>query len=312
MELKYKNPKEVIINIIVGIFIGLSVIVPGISGSTMAITMKVYDKGMYAFSHIFKEFRKCFFYALPVILGIVVGFFGGVIGVRLLLKMFPFITICFFMGLMIGTYPVIFREIKGESFTPKRSLILSLGFIMPIVFSLVSVFLSGGANTLDGLNFGHYVLFFVMGALISITQLVPGLSATVLMMIFGYYTALLGGLNSDLLKSFPKLMVYVTMGIGFLIGVFAFSKVIEKILLKARKTFFFAVTGISVGSVISVFVGKECVEIYQGWDFPSLLIELLLGITVLACAFALSFVLTRYTEKKESELKANSEGKIGK
>ena len=38
MELKYKNPKEVIINIIVGIFIGLSVIVPGISGSTMAIT----------------------------------------------------------------------------------------------------------------------------------------------------------------------------------------------------------------------------------------------------------------------------------
>lgn len=310
MELKYRNPKEVIINIIVGIFIGLSVIVPGISGSTMAITMKVYDKGMYAFSHIFKEFKKCFFYALPVLIGIAIGFLGGVVCVKILLELFPFITICFFMGLMIGTYPVIFREINGESLNAKRSLLLSVGFIMPIAFSLISVFLSGGANTLEGLNLGHYALFFIMGILISITQLVPGLSATVLMMMFGYYTALLGGLSTDLLKSFPKLMVYVSMGVGFLIGVFAFSKIIEKILLNARKTFFFAITGISVGSVISVFIGRECVDIYSGWSFPSLFIEIALGLTVLICSFALSFALTRYTEKKELEMSSEKQEKI--
>ncbi len=302
MELKYKNPKEVIINIIVGIFIGLSVIVPGISGSTMAITMKVYDKGMYAFSHIFKEFKKCFFYAFPVLVGILIGFFVGVVGVKVLLEFFPFITICFFMGLMIGTYPVIFKEVKGEKINLKRSILLVVGFVTPILFSLASVFAGGGANTLDNLNFGHYVLFFIMGVLISVTQLVPGLSATVLMMVFGYYTALLGGLHFDLLKSFPKLMVYVTMGVGFLIGVFAFSKGIEQILLKARKTFFFIITGISIGSVISVFIGKETIDIYKTWEFPQLLIELLLGLVVLASAFALSFVLTRYTEKKEAEL----------
>ena len=95
MELKYKSPKEVLINIFVGVFIGLSVIVPGISGSTIAITMKVYDKGMYAFSHMFKEFKKCFLYALPVLVGIGVGFFSGVLAVKLLLEYFPFMTICF-------------------------------------------------------------------------------------------------------------------------------------------------------------------------------------------------------------------------
>lgn len=310
MELKYKSFKEVFINVIVGIFIGLSVIVPGISGSTMAITMKVYDKGMYAFSHIFKEFKKCFLYALPVLFGIGVGFFVGVLGVQLLLSYFPFITICFFMGLMIGTYPVIFKEVKGEKINAKRGILVVLGFIMPIAFSLASVFMGGGTNTLENLNFGHYVLFFIMGVLISVTQLVPGLSATVLMMIFGYYTALLGGLHLDLLQNIPKLMVYVTMGVGFLIGVFAFSKGIEQILLKARKSFFFLVTGISVGSVISVFVGNECVEIYKGWDFPSLLIEIFLGITVLLSAFAISFVLTRYTEKRENEMQAQNEEKF--
>lgn len=301
MELKYKNFKEVLINIVVGIFIGLSVIVPGISGSTMAITLKVYDKGMYAFSHMFKEFKKCFLYALPVIGGIFVGFFGAVKGLQFLLDTIPFITICLFMGLMIGTYPVIFKEVKGEKPNAKNVLLIVVGFIVPIVFSVLSLVLVDGQNTLENLNFGHYVLFFVMGALISVTQLLPGLSATVLMMIFGYYSALMGGLHFSLLTDFPKLLVYILMGIGFLVGVFTISKLFEKILNKARRQFFLVVSGISVGSVISVFIGKDCMEIYKNWTFPMIVIELVLGVIALAGAFTVSFILTRYNEKRERE-----------
>ena len=301
MELKYKNFKEVLINILVGIFIGLSVIVPGISGSTMAITLKVYDKGMYAFSHMFKEFKKCFIYALPVIGGIFVGFFGAVKGLQFLLDTIPFITICLFMGLMIGTYPVIFKEVKGEKPNTKNVLLIVVGFIVPIVFSVLSLVLVDGQNTLESLNFGHYVLFFVMGALISVTQLLPGLSATVLMMIFGYYSALMGGLHFSLLADFPKLLIYILMGIGFLVGVFTISKLFEKILNKARRQFFFVVSGISVGSVISVYIGKDCMEIYKNWTFPMIVIELVLGVIALAGAFTVSFILTRYNEKRERE-----------
>lgn len=303
MELKYKNFKEVLINIIVGIFIGLSVIVPGISGSTMAITLKVYDKGMYAFSHMFKEFKKCFLYALPVIGGILVGFFGAVAGLQFLLDTIPFITICLFMGLMIGTYPVIFKEVKGQKLNFKNSLLAIVGFIVPIVFSVLSLVLTDGQNSLENLKFGHYVLFFVMGLLISVTQLLPGLSATVLMMIFGYYTALLGGLHLSLLTDFPKLMVYVLMALGFLVGVFTISKLLEKILIKAREKFFLVVSGISLGSIISVFIGKDCMDIYKSWTYPKILIELILGIVVLGCAFTVSFMLTRFTDKKEREMK---------
>ncbi len=299
MELKYKSFKEVIINIFVGIFIGLSVIVPGISGSTMAITLKVYDKGMYAFSHMFKEFKKCFLYALPVIGGIALGFFAGVVGVKTLLEYFPFMTICFFLGLMIGTYPVIFKEIKGQKITVKRSLLSVAGFAIPIVFSVVSLLASGDANTLTNLNFGHYLLFFVIGLLISITQLMPGLSATVLLMIFGYYKALIGSLGFDMLKDIRLLLVYLVMGLGFLVGVFLFSKGVEKILNCARVPFFFAIAGISIGSVISVFVGKDCVDIYKAWQFPELFIELFCGLVLLICAFILSFIFTTKTSKGE-------------
>ena len=301
MELKYKSLKEVLINIFVGVFIGLSVIVPGISGSTMAITMKVYDKGMYAFSHMFKEFKKCFLYALPVLVGIGVGFFSGVLAVKLLLEYLPFITICFFLGLMIGTYPVIFKEIKDQKVNAKRSILTILGFITPIVFSALSLIFSGDSNTLSGLNFGHYVFFFIFGALISITQLMPGLSATVLMMIFGYYKALIGNLGSEMLSDFKIFFVYVTMGCGFLVGVFTFSKAVEAILNKFRVPFFFLITGISLGSVVSVFMGKDCVDIYKLWEFPELFIELFLGISLLLCAFVLSFMFTRLSSKQEME-----------
>ena len=301
MELKYKSFKEVLINVFVGVFIGLSVIVPGISGSTMAITMKVYDKGMYAFSHMFKEFKKCFLYALPVLVGIGVGFFSGVIAVKLLLEHFPFMTICFFLGLMIGTYPVIFKEIKGQKITVPRSLLCALGFVTPIVFSALSLVFSGDSNTLVNLNFGHYAFFFILGALISITQLMPGLSATVLMMIFGYYKALIGNLGREMLSDFRIFLVYVVMGCGFLVGVFTFSKAVEAILNKARVPFFFVISGISVGSVISVFIGKDCVDIYKLWEFPELFIELFLGITLLICAFVLSYMFTRFSSKREME-----------
>jgi putative membrane protein len=115
LDLKYKNPKEVLISIIVGFSIGLSVIIPGISGSTIAMVLKVYDKLMYSFSNVFKRFKDCILFLIPIIFGIGVGFILGFILVKALLEVFPFITICFFVGLMIGTYPILFKEIKGET-----------------------------------------------------------------------------------------------------------------------------------------------------------------------------------------------------
>ena len=74
LDLKYKSFKELLISIFVGFSIGLSVIVPGISGSTIAIIMKVYDKMMYAFSNLFKKFKLCVLFLIPIGIGVVLGF----------------------------------------------------------------------------------------------------------------------------------------------------------------------------------------------------------------------------------------------
>ncbi|MBR2295859.1 MAG: DUF368 domain-containing protein, partial [Clostridia bacterium] len=177
LDLKYKNIKEILISIVVGFSIGLSVIVPGISGSSIAIILKAYDKLMYSFSNIFKRFKACVLFLLPILAGIVVGFGLGLVLVKLLLEAFPFITICFFVGLMIGTYPILFGEIKGESLNAKKTGLFSLGVLIPLIFTAISFF-AVTDNSLDTIGLGHYVLFLIIGILISLTQLIPGLSAT--------------------------------------------------------------------------------------------------------------------------------------
>lgn len=303
LDLKYKSLKELLISIFVGFSIGLSVIVPGISGSTIAIIMKVYDKMMYAFSNLFKKFKVCFLFLLPIGVGIVLGFALGFLLVKLLLDLFPFITICFFVGLMIGTFPILFKEIKGEKPKTNGKLLFAAGILIPLLIILLST-LVGGDKALVNLSVGNYILFVIIGVLISLTQIIPGLSATVLLMMFGYYTAILNGIGSEMLKDFKLMLVYICLVIGFVIGILMFSKVINFLLEKKRRMFFYTICGLSIGSVISVFLGNECLDIYSNWNAESALLDLIIGVIALALGFAVTFAL--YLFDKKRELKENN------
>jgi putative membrane protein len=302
LDLRYKNPKEVLISIIVGFSIGLSVIIPGISGSTIAMVLKVYDKLMYSFSNVFKRFKDCILFLIPIIFGIGVGFILGFILVKALLEVFPFITICFFVGLMIGTYPILFKEIKGEKVTNKKVGLFTFGILIPLCFALTSVF-AGASNTLVDIGIGHYALFLVIGILVSLTQLVPGLSATALLMILGYYTALINGISRTIFSNIRLMLVYVVMVVGFVIGTLLFSKIIDKLLNNFRKPFFFTICGLSVGSIISVFLGNDCMGIYKSWG-DSIVRDIVFGVIFLAVGFGFSFVFY-IVDKKKTEASQN-------
>lgn len=304
MELKYKNLKEIFISIFVGFSIGLSVIVPGISGSSIAIIMKVYDKLIYAFSNIFKRFKICIIFLLPIALGIIIGFALGFILVKILLEAFPFITICFFVGLMIGTYPILFKEIKGEKPKTKKSLLFALGTIIPIAITVISMQINT-SNSLAEINLYHYILFLFIGILISLTQIIPGLSATVLLMMFGYYTALINGIGRELFSNVKLIFVYVSLVIGFIIGILLFSKIINKMLTSYRKPFFFMICGLSIGSIAAVFLGNECIEIYKTWIMPSIAIDIGLGIVALIVGFVITFLLYIFDKKRENKTEKN-------
>lgn len=117
---------------LLGFFVGLAVIVPGISGSTVAIIFKLYDAFLYAVSNLFKQFRRCFFFLLPIAIGIVIGLAAGFFTVQKALEYIPFAIVGGFAGLMCGAFPAVTDELKGAERTPKRVALFLAGVAIPV------------------------------------------------------------------------------------------------------------------------------------------------------------------------------------
>ena len=73
--------KSKLLTFVLGIFIGLAVIIPGVSGSTIAIIFSLYTAMLYALGNVFNDFKRCIVFLIPLGLGAVVGFGAGFIGV---------------------------------------------------------------------------------------------------------------------------------------------------------------------------------------------------------------------------------------
>ena len=140
IDLHYQNKQEIIKSSFLGFFIGLAVIVPGISGSTIAILFKLYDKLLYAIGNLVKRFRACLLFLLPIAIGVIIGLLIGFITVQQLLKILPFAIVALFAGLMLGAFPAVTDEIKNEVTTPIRIILFLLGVALPIIIGVVSIF----------------------------------------------------------------------------------------------------------------------------------------------------------------------------
>ena len=194
-DLRYRSGGQVAKSGLLGAFIGLAIIVPGVSGSAVAIIFRLYEKLLYALGNFFRKFKRCALFLLPVAVGAAVGLILGFFGVRALLGVMPFATVALFAGLMLGAYPAVTDQLKGEKLTPWRGALFALGLALPVALSAVSVFAAPGAAPLENLQVWHYLLFLLLGWLVALTQLVPGLSATALLMTVGYFTPLLDSVS---------------------------------------------------------------------------------------------------------------------
>ena len=306
---------------LLGVFIGLAVIVPGISGSTVAIIFKLYDQFLYAIGNLIKDFKRCFKFLLPIGLGAVVGLIAGFIGVKSLLELLPFAVVCLFAGLMIGSFPAVAVEVKGAKITPLRVALFALGVMIPVaigVFSAwqisrtpmpISTSLIAADNAFSSLSWRN-LLCLPVGYLLAVTQIVPGLSASALLMSLGWFNDLMNSVSLSFWLENPIVfLAYIPLGVGFLAGLLTFSKVLTWLFARARHTSYSMIVGLSLGSILSMFFNADIIVVYAQWQangVPAL--DLCLGIALLAVGVALSYALVRYELKKTKKDENNDNG----
>ena len=305
LEVNYKSKRQWIKAVILGFLIGLAVILPGISGATIAIIFGLYSKMIYSFGNILKEFKKCFLFLLPIVLGLAVGFIIGFFFVQGVFEAYPFIVICLFAGLMIGSFPAVKDEIKGVKFNTKRVVLFVLGVLIPISIAVVSIFIQTASSEPIVASPLLMLGYFAIGFVVSLTQIIPGLSCSALLMALGQFGAILASIHFDYLINNPLVLVTLLLfALGFVVGLVVFSKLLNKLFDKARDTTYTMIVGLSLGSITTMFINPDMLNAYTAWNsVGAAFIDIGIGVVLLVVGFVVSYMLVRYQRKVDAQAK---------
>ena len=107
-----------IVAVLKGTLVGLAVVIPGVSGGSMLLTIGVYEDAVSITSKDKARRKAAIIKLIPYAIGIVIGVVVLSFVVTWLLQNFEFFTILLFSGLILGSLPMLFKKIKGQKVKP--------------------------------------------------------------------------------------------------------------------------------------------------------------------------------------------------
>ena len=318
--------KEWFKKFIAGMAIGTGAAIPGVSGAAIAVIFRVYEDIIAAVNNFRKRFGWAITVLIPILLGILIAVGICIVLFHLAFRHLMFVLMCLFAGFLIGSFPGITDEVKGEKPDKKCIILIIIGAVFVIGLGIASVF-SGlnVSNLFETRPWWLYLVLIPVGAVAAVALTVPGLSGSLILLIIGFYRplvdyvetwakAILHGGTEYIL---PLLGVIGCFAIGCLIGVVLVSKVMNILLRKWRKQTFYTIIGFIAGSVFVLFFNLEIFNYYRVWagqpvanvdQLMPMWLEMIVGFAVLAlCAFG-SYMLVRSQRKhaiQEKEELAN-------
>lgn len=231
-----------------GFFLGVSILAPGLSGSVVAILMGVYLKLIQIASNPLKDFKKNVIFLLPMAIGAIVSILLFVKILGFLFSDYEIQARMLFFGLVIGSLPDLWKQVKGTSFKGKNGVGLAFAFALAAVFGILT-----RVGTLSISTEPTIVYLCIVGFVAGVSAIVPGLSVSVILMLFGVYTFLMTAASSYTSDLTGAVLTLLPVGLFFIIGLILFSKVIKMLFQKYDRLAYAMVFGFMCGTLISVF-----------------------------------------------------------
>lgn len=295
-----------------GAAIGVAFIIPGFSGGSVAAILGIYEKLVGAVADVFKTFKKSMRILLPILLGMLLGVAALIFPIQWGLALYPIPTVSLFVGLALGGLPSVTEKVKGK---PSVRQIVAGVLALGVAASLSFLPLAGEVD-LFALAWWGYPLLVLIGIVGSCALVVPGISGSMLLLIFGYYNPVVRLITDNLLHGNQVgicIAVLACLAAGILIGFFAISLLMKFLLKKYPKATYFAIIGFIVGSVPAVFAST----VRESGEALSVLYSSPLywvaAVCMLAIGLGLSFLLVRYARKKaqkQNKQEQNTEGEL--
>ena len=194
-----------------GIIAGLGGVAPGLSGSVLLIIMGLYRETLEAFGTLFKDFKKKLLFLLPIVAGMVTGVLLFSKAIDFFLDFHEMPTRFCFLGLILGTVPLFYREVKKNGFSGKYYVVILLaaaaGFMM---FTL-------NPEAFEQVSDPSIWQSMVLGVAVAATAIVPGIDPAVLLSTLGFYEMYVNALAEI------NVSVLLPMAVGLGVGAIVIS-----------------------------------------------------------------------------------------
>ncbi len=286
------NFKNFIKNTCAGAVIGIAMLIPGVSGGTLAVLMGCYEKIIDAVNGLLKDFIKSFLYLLPFAVGAVLGIAALYFPLYYALLYAKFPTIMLFAGFMAGSLPKLFKD-GAKDFKPLNLISFALPLIAVILICFIPAM--GDVNLGADMQVETYFILILMGLLSSCALVVPGVSGSLLLFIFGYYQPILDTVHVLFTNFGHSVSVLALFALGIIIGFFSIAKLMKYFMKRFPRGTNWAILGFVTGSVPAIFLTKE----FASSSFDA--VHICIGVILCLAGIIASFAIGAYAESRNAK-----------
>ena len=242
--------------------------VPGVSGGTIAFLLGLYDDFINSLNNIIskdKEKRKtAFFFLVKLGIGWIIGMAAAAIVITSIFESHIYQISSLFIGFILFAIPIIIMEEK-DSFRGKYVNIvfalLGIALVVGITYFSKHAFLQGNVDLrMSELNVGLCIYLFVAAMCAISAMVLPGISGSTIMLVFGIYQAIMMAIKGFLTLDFSYTLALFIFGCGVLTGIFTVVKGLRYGLEKHRSAMLYFIVGMMLGSFYAIIMGPTAIS----------------------------------------------------
>lgn len=255
-----------IMNLIRGFCMALADSVPGVSGGTVAFLLGFYDKFISSIDDLIsgnmQKKKEALIFLMKLGIGWVIGFVSAVSVLASIFDTKIYEISSLFMGFILFAIPLVIKEEKKSMiFKPST---IAAGIAGVAIVALITYFnpMSGQGTSinLSVLNIGLIIYVFIAAMFAISAMVLPGISGSTLLLIFGLYVPIISAVKSVITFDFAYLPILIVFALGVLTGAASVVRIIKWALDKHRPIMIFLIIGMMIGSFYAIIMGPMTLE----------------------------------------------------
>ena len=258
-----------IINFLRGACMALADSVPGVSGGTLAFILGFYDEFINSLNTLVsknskEDKKKALSFLMKLGLGWIAAFIAAVLFISSLFESHIYEISSLFIGFIVFAIPLIIKEDKESIVGKYKNIIFTI--IGIVVVACITYFNPVGSSngvdvSINNLSIGLIIYVFICGMIAISAMVLPGISGSTLLLIFGLYAPIVNAIKEVLSLNLSYVPILAAFGLGVITGILLTIKGIKYLLEKHRSKVIYLVLGLMIGSIYAVIMGPSTLEV---------------------------------------------------